>query len=238
MIFNPPDSRPRAYDRRPLIHAPICALRQRSSRRGASMRSVHDANALVGPRHRNSSTSRNKAASVLSVARSLNRSARSRRSPSTAGGKFSIVPCRFRSCAAVIGSDPGNAWIPVRRIADEREEIGNQAGLDAELLANALLRLAIFLPFAVDLHHSVAADALRQILVGCPDANLLHALDLRRLSVRRRQARRRPRARSSATRRRPSRRALLPTDGIAREARARCQRPSCSRARGGCETIR
>ena len=36
------------------------------------------------------------------------------------------------------------------------------------------------MPSAVDLHDPVAADALRQVLVGRPDADLLHALHLRR----------------------------------------------------------
>src|SRR5262249_41737309 len=70
----------------------ICSSTARSRRRGASMRCVHEPNAFVGPRQHRSSTSRNSGASVLSVARSLKRRARSRRSPSTSGGKRSISP--------------------------------------------------------------------------------------------------------------------------------------------------
>jgi hypothetical protein len=62
------------------------------SSRGVSIRSVHLAKALVGPRQRSSPTLRNSFASVFSVARFLNRSAWSRRFPSSAGGKFSIAP--------------------------------------------------------------------------------------------------------------------------------------------------
>src|SRR4029450_8133455 len=44
----------------------------------------------------------------------------------------------------------------------------------AELLANSLC-IADLLTSAVNLHYPVAADALRQVLVGRPDADLLHA---------------------------------------------------------------
>src|SRR6266545_6946605 len=71
-------------------------------------------------------------------------------------------------------SDPGNAGISVCRIAHEGEEVGNQDGVHAEFLAHALC-ISDFPSFAVDLHHAIVADALRQILVGRPDADLLHA---------------------------------------------------------------
>ena len=55
------------------------------------------ANAGVAPRQRSVSTVLKSGASVRSVARSLNSSASSRWSPSTAGGKSSMTPWRFPS---------------------------------------------------------------------------------------------------------------------------------------------
>src|SRR3989475_2166629 len=75
--------------------------RQRVSRRASPSCSVRAANASVGPRPLRSSTSRNRRASVRSVARSLNSNARSRASPRTDAGKSSIAPYWFRSRAAV-----------------------------------------------------------------------------------------------------------------------------------------
>src|SRR5207237_5746864 len=48
-----------------------------------------------------------------------------------------------------------------------------------ELLAHAR-GIADLAALAVDLHHPITAHALRQILVGRPDADLLHALVVRR----------------------------------------------------------
>src|SRR6267143_3589860 len=48
-------------------------------------------------------------------------------------------------------SDPRNAGIAVRRVADERQEIGDEHGLDAELLAHPG-RVTDLLSFTVDLH--------------------------------------------------------------------------------------
>ena len=80
-------------------------------------------------------------------------------------------------------TDPRNAWISIRGIADEGEEVGNQDGLNSELLANSLC-IADLLTSAVNLDYPVAADALRQVFVGRPDADFLDTListgDLRR----------------------------------------------------------
>ena len=73
------------------------------------------------------------------------------------------------------GSNPGNAGISVCRVADEGQKIGNQVGRHAELLANPF-RVADLVASAVHLHDAVVADALRQVLVGCPDADFLDAL--------------------------------------------------------------
>src|SRR5438128_5490957 len=70
---------------------------------------------------------------------------------------------------------PGNTRIAVRGVAHQGEEIGNQAGLHAELLAHPV-RVANGLPLAVHLDHPVAPHTLRQVLVGRPDADFLHAV--------------------------------------------------------------
>ena len=75
-------------------------------------RSRQDAKAFVGPRHSSSSTSRKSDASVRKVARSLKRSASSRRAPSTSGGKLSIGPCCFRSRTAVTRPIPETPGYP------------------------------------------------------------------------------------------------------------------------------
>src|SRR6266568_2129161 len=80
-------------------------------------------------------------------------------------------------------TDPRNARISVGGVADQGEEVGNQRGLHAEFLANSV-GITDLLRSAVDLHDPVAPDALRQVLVGSPDADPLYALvsesDLRR----------------------------------------------------------
>src|SRR6266571_8444133 len=73
------------------------------------------------------------------------------------------------------GSDPRDARIPVGRVAHQREEVGDQSGLNAELLTHPC-RVADLAALAVYLHHSIAAHGLRQVLVGGPDADLLHAV--------------------------------------------------------------
>src|SRR2546421_5133433 len=76
-------------------------------------------------------------------------------------------------------ADPRDAGISVGRVAHEGEEVGNQVGLDAELLAHPS-RVADRPGPAIDLDDAIAADALRQIFVGGPDADLLDAVVLRR----------------------------------------------------------
>src|SRR6266699_1321756 len=75
-------------------------------------------------------------------------------------------------------ADPRDAGISVGRVAHEGEEVGNQRGLDAELLAHPC-RVADLPALAIDLDDAIAADALRQIFVGGPDADLLYAVVLR-----------------------------------------------------------
>src|SRR5207247_2399543 len=67
-----------------------------------------------------------------------------------------------------------NAWISVCRVADEGEEVRDQRA-SAPVLLPPARRIADRLPFAIHLYDAVPADALRQILVGSPDADFLHA---------------------------------------------------------------
>ena len=62
--------------------------------------------------------------------------------------------------------------IAVGRVADEREQVGDARRLHAELLAHAGGVPHGVVP-PVDLHHAIAAHALREILVRRPDADLL-----------------------------------------------------------------
>src|SRR5438132_7473391 len=72
-------------------------------------------------------------------------------------------------------ADPRKSRISVGGVADEREKVGDQCGLHPELLANSV-GIADLLRFAVDLNDPVRPDALRQVLVGSPDADSLHLL--------------------------------------------------------------
>ena len=83
-------------------------------------------------------------------------------------------------------ADSRDTRVAIRRITDQGEVVGNQCGLDAELLANAdgvtdLPRLAIHL------HDAVALHALGEVLVGCPDGDLVNARVGRREACSRRE---------------------------------------------------
>src|SRR6202166_3237238 len=75
-------------------------------------------------------------------------------------------------------TDPWDAGIAVGGVADEGEEIGNQVRSHPELLADSL-GVADLLAAAIDLDDAIAADALGEVLVGCPDADLLYPLVVR-----------------------------------------------------------
>src|SRR5205814_2580710 len=77
------------------------------------------------------------------------------------------------------GADPRDAGIAVGHITHEREQVRNERGIDAELLAYPS-RIANRFAAAVDLHHARTSHALRQILVGRPDGDFLDLLVLRR----------------------------------------------------------
>ena len=71
-------------------------------------------------------------------------------------------------------ADPGHAGIPVGGVADEREIVGNPLRRNAELRSDA--RGVADLPAApIDLDDAVPDDALAQVFVGRPDADLLDA---------------------------------------------------------------
>src|SRR5438874_495960 len=70
-------------------------------------------------------------------------------------------------------ADPRQTWIPVCGVTDQGEEVRDQMRRHAEFLAHPL-RIAYDLGLAVHLNHPLATHALRQILVRCPDAYLLH----------------------------------------------------------------
>ena len=70
---------------------------------------------------------------------------------------------------------PVDAGIAVGGVADQREIVGDQRRIDAELLAHGR-GVADRLGAAIHLHDAIVAHALREILVGRPDANFLHAL--------------------------------------------------------------
>ena len=70
---------------------------------------------------------------------------------------------------------PAMPGIAVGGVADEREVVGDQRRVDAELLAHAG-GVADRLGAAIHLHDAIAAHALREVLVRRPDADLLHAL--------------------------------------------------------------
>src|SRR6266403_649439 len=72
-------------------------------------------------------------------------------------------------------ADAGDARVAVRRVAHQSEEIGNAQRFDAEFLAHGGF-VAHLVSLAIHLHYSVAAHALSEILVRCPDADFLDAL--------------------------------------------------------------
>src|ERR1035438_10150038 len=70
--------------------------------------------------------------------------------------------------------DAGNAGIPIRGVAEERQIIRGQLRSDSKFGAHAL-RVPNGLALAIHLHDAIPLDTLRKILVGCPNADLLDA---------------------------------------------------------------
>ena len=68
---------------------------------------------------------------------------------------------------------PAMPGIAVGGVADEREVVGDQRRRHAELGAHAGC-VADRLACAIDLDDAIGDDALREVLVGRPDADLLH----------------------------------------------------------------
>jgi hypothetical protein len=76
-----------------------------------------------------------------------------------------------RRSAGVRAGSASHAGIAVGRIADERQVVGDQGWPYAELRTHAVF--VDDLPrSAVDLHDPVTVDALGEVLVGRPDADL------------------------------------------------------------------
>src|SRR6266571_2047778 len=127
-LDSPPTSNEPLGNRPYVSMAVSRSARHRRSRRASPKCSAHAANSLVGPRHLSSSISRNSGASVRSVARRLNSSARSRCSPRTVGGKSSMTPCWFRSRAAVTAPIPGMPGYPSAASPTRARKSGIRAG--------------------------------------------------------------------------------------------------------------
>src|SRR5207253_7944654 len=66
----------------------------------------------------------------------------------------------------------------VRGVAHQREIVRNERGCNSILGADGLLVTNLILS-SINLHHAIADNALREIFVRRPDANLLHTLIFR-----------------------------------------------------------
>src|SRR5690606_21427343 len=75
----------------------------------------------------------------------------------------------------------GQPRVAVRGVADQREPVGAQRGLDPELLTYRV-SVADLLAAPIDLHDTIALHALREVLVGRPYADLPHARVPRRVA--------------------------------------------------------
>ena len=147
---------------------PCCSARAASMRRQPrpTRRTLRS-----GRGQRRSATSANGSKSVRKVARFLNSMARCMSPLSTPSGNASRGPYRFSSRAAPDRADACDARVAVRGVTDKGEIVGNQRRLDAELASHPG-RIADRLAPPVDLNDAVGANALRQVLVRRPDADL------------------------------------------------------------------
>ena len=210
----------------------------RASRRRSPRRSAQAANAEVGPCQRSSSTSREhlggraQRREVLEQQRELALVAE-HLGRELLDGAVRVDEPRRRDLA-----DAGNARDSRRRCRRRARAGRGCAPGPTPNFSRTPVGVAHRVAAAVDLHHAIAAHALREILVGRPDAAPAARGRRRRRSARPRRARRRPRARPSARRRRPSPRAPPRAARTARAARDRRRRRSCSPARGRCGTTR
>jgi ATP-dependent DNA ligase len=80
-----------------------------------------------------------------------------------------------RSSHSPYPRDPG---ISVRRVTHQGKEVGNQGRVHPELCVNSC-RIEYFPTPTIDLHYPVASNALRQVLIRCPDTDLFHSLIFR-----------------------------------------------------------
>ena len=65
-----------------------------------------------------------------------------------------------------------DAWVAVRRVADEGEKVRNVGGTDAEFFADSV-GAANVTALAIDLHDAIADHALCEVFVRRPDADFL-----------------------------------------------------------------
>ena len=132
------------------------------------------------------------------------------------GGKLSIGPWRLKSRAAPT-ADPRDARIAIGRVADEGEEIGDQAGSTPNFSRTAAASRIVLARRSICTTRSSRTHCARS-LSGVQMQTFSTRWSRRRARPRR-PAHRRLRARSSATPRRPSRRALPRADEIAPQRR-------------------
>jgi hypothetical protein len=72
-------------------------------------------------------------------------------------------------------ADAGDAGVAVGRVTDQGQVVGDQGGEDAELGPHSF-RVEDLLGLAIHLDYTVVVDALREVFVWGPDADLLHRL--------------------------------------------------------------
>ena len=113
----------------------------------------------------------------------MKRSASARFSPSASSAPALDRPARVQEPRGRHAPDARDAGVPVRGVADESEEVGDEGRRHAELRAHRV-RVEDLPGAPVDLHDAIPVHALREVLVRRPDADLLDA------RVGRREARR------------------------------------------------
>ncbi len=152
----------------------LAAFRLRLSSAGACMRSVHASNAVVGPHHLNSSTLLEQRCVGAQRGEVLEQQGALKLIAENGSRKVFNGSVAIQQSCGRHRADSGDARISVCGVANQSQEVRNQMRIDAKFLAHAVC-ISDRLCFAVDLHNAIAADALRQVLIGRPDANLLDA---------------------------------------------------------------
>src|ERR1700735_287631 len=76
---------------------------------------------------------------------------------------------------SALGTNAGDSGIAIRRIADQRQIIGNSLWNDAEFRVHPCC-ISDDMTFSIDLNHAIAAYTLRKIFIRRPNANLLNTV--------------------------------------------------------------